>query len=371
MITVVFIGGIRTHYIKINAIQYAINRLDASIRENFNFIFIDTGQHFDVALNGFKKELNLQFDYTLTHDNKESYEIACDIMNQLGAVFDDIQRKTKIDYVAVMGDVTTTIISTLSSVLKGIKVIHIESGARVKKGVGVEEYYRIATDHMASLCFASTETDYNNLVKEGLKSQSYFVGDVLYDYMKDISYENSNSFFYYKNRSIKRYDCSSHDYVLSSLHHSDNFTPDYLSQFFEILHDANINCLFIAHPKVLKILHEKKINLYDATVADYIPYKENLKAIANSKFIITDSGGIQREAYYLNKRCIVRSDMNIWKDLITCGSNAVASQEKNSLIQAINWARTNSETKFSYSGCFGEGDAIKKMLNILLMLEKK
>lgn len=370
MITVVFIGGIRTHYIKINAIQNALSTLDPCIKNNFNFIFIDSGQHYDIPLNGFKSELGLHFDYTLTHNNKEPYNIACDIMQQLGDIFNQIQIKTKIDYVAVMGDVTTTIVSALAAVLKGIKVLHIESGARVKRGIGGEEYYRTATDHLASICFASTKKDLKNLISEGLGDHSFFVGDVMYDYMKDIANIECNRFLYFQNGTRAEFDCSSHDYVLSSLHHAENLTPEYLSLFFNVLNCERIRSIFIAHPRVMKILENNKINTYDTVIADYIPYKENLKAISNSRFIITDSGGIQREAYYLNIRCIVRSDMNIWQDLVECGSNYVAKQDRYSLIQAIKWASQNAAVRLPYCGCFGDGNSVQKMLQIVSTLSE-
>lgn len=370
--TIVFIGGIRTHYIKINALQKVIAKLDNEITRKFNFIYIDTAQHYDEALNGFIDELGLHFDYRLSHDSKNPYDMISTMLIQLGKIFDEINAKTQIDYVAVLGDVTTTIISAIAAKFKSLKTLHIEAGARVGRGAGVEEYFRTAVDHISTMCFAATQNDYDNLVAEGLEDYAFFSGDIIYDYLKDYSYEHQKTSFLYKsNGTLKSFKCDSTDYIFSSIHHAENLDPLFLNKFFVALRETGLRTIFIAHPRIKKIIENNNIGTYDTVIADYIPYLENLCAIKNCKFVVTDSGGVQREAYYLDKRCVVRSDLNVWKCIVECGSNRIASKDFEGLLSAFEWANKHYLDSYEYNGCFGDGNAVKNILETVLCFDKQ
>lgn len=370
-ITLVIIGGIRTHYIKINAIQKVISNLSSDLVNKFDITYIDAAQHYDVALTGFVDELNIHFDYRLYHESKDSFQRLSSMFEKLGSILDKISTVKNIDYVITMGDVSTTAIASLVAITKQIKLIHIESGARIGRGNGSEEYFRTAADHLSSICFASTQMDFENLLSEGFKNRACFSGDVIYDYIrlkiKDI---DSKYFSYYISNEQNQFSCENPDYILASLHHAENLEGNTLQNLFSAIEQLGIRSIFIAHPRILKIIKNYDINTFSTIIVDRIPYLDNLCAIKNCRYIITDSGGIQREAYYFNKRCVVRSDLTVWRPIIEIGSNITVGKEKQELIDAMQWAEKNQNVTFLYNNCFGDGKAVKTILERILKEEK-
>lgn len=359
MINVVVVGGIRTHYIKINAVQKALKQLP-EITDRVNVIYVDAAQHYDVALTGFKQELGLSFNYVLEHETKESFERAVSIFAQIGRLFDKIQKEQKIDFVVVMGDVATTMVVAMAAVMKQIKVAHIEAGVRVARGNGQEEYYRTVADHVSSLCFASTQNDYDNLLREAFGHRAIFSGDIIYDYIKNYRpIVNKNLFHYGVGDKLFSFDCEQNDYVLVSLHHIENLNFDCLQNTFTAIHETGHRSIFIAHPRVKRLVKELGIETYHTVIADFIPYLDNLIAIANCRYALTDSGGIQRETFYFGKRCIVRSDLTVWKPIVEKGVNITCAGDLWSLRRAIATVEENLDMKYDGTDIFGNGNAVK------------
>lgn len=366
MVNIIIVGGIRTHYIKINAIQKVL-ALYPEILDSVNIIYVDAAQHYDYSLTMFKHELGLHFDYQLEHTTKDPFLRYASIFVESGKIFEKIQKEMDVDYVVVMGDVATTLMTAMSATMKGLKVVHIESGVRVGRGNGTEEYYRTAVDHISTLCFASTVEDYNNLLSEGFGERAFLSGDIIFDYIKQCNPSTDRQYFIYGDGNQEKcFDCYKSEYILVSLHHVENLNYNTLQNVFTVVHETGYRSIFIAHPRVKRLLIELGINTYDTIIADYIPYLENLIAIAHSRYIITDSGGIQREAYYYNKRCIVRSDLTIWKPLITCGSNTISSGDIDCLRDKTRWAEQNCLCRLNPINVFGSGNAISIIVNTLL-----
>lgn len=366
-INIVVIGGIRTHYIKINAIQKTFMNLSETIKNRFNITYINTAQHYDKALVSFIDELSLRFDYTLTHNSKDSFEILSSMFSNLGKILDIIMNKHTIDYVMVMGDVSTTAVASLVTITKKVKLIHIEAGVRIGRGVGNEEYFRIAADHYSDLCFASTRLDFENLCKEGLQDRSFFSGDIILDYLSNLEVIVEEDFNYFnKNGKLCSYKSKNSDFILTSLHHEENISKEVVQNLFEACFKSGYNSIFIAHPRILKLIRDNNINTYKTIISSGIPYLENLKAIKKCCFVITDSGGIQRESYYLDKRCIVRSSLCVWQPIIDSGSNITIGKTLNEILDGIKWAEENLTKEFRYNQCFGNGSAVKKIFEYLL-----
>ena len=362
---IVVVGGIRTHYIKIHAFQTAWRRLPDEYREKMNVIYVNASQHYDDSLTRFIDELELNFDYTLDHNSKDKYSMICSIFEGLGSVFDDINARIPIDYVVVMGDVTTTVIAAISAYFKGLKIAHIEAGARIEKANSYEERFRTIVDELSSVCFASTKADLQNLLSEG-RDNCFFSGDIIWDYLKHYSFDTSiDTVLYRRNGEEISFDLTK-EYVLSSLHHDDNLDAEYLQQFFDVLSTYGFKCAFIAHPRVSRIIIDSDIDPHNIVIMDSLSYYDNLQLIKNSLFVITDSGGIQREAYYLNKRCIVRSNSNIWETIVDNNGSIVCDKRKQSLADAIEWANAHRFDEITYDGCFGEGEAVKQIIGVLL-----
>lgn len=366
VINVVVVGGIRTHYIKINAIQKVL-KLYPEITDKVNVIYVDVSQHYDKALTYFKEELDLSFDYVLHHDTTDSFGRASSIFYKVGQLFEEIGAKSKIDFVVVMGDVATTMIVAMAAVMKQLKIAHIEAGVRIARGNGIEEYYRTATDHISSVCFVSTQDDYVNLQREAFNARAVFTGDIIYDYIKDCAPTINKKMFYYGAcGELVPFNCNESDYILFSLHHVENLSYDNLQNTFTAVNRTGRRSIFIAHPRVKRLLQELSVNTYDTIIADYVPYLDNLIAIANCRFVLTDSGGIQREAFYFNKRCIVRSDLTVWQSIVNIGSNVKCDSDIDSLENAIAYAESNADKKYDCKNIFGNGTAVKTIFESLI-----
>lgn len=366
MINVVVVGGIRTHYIKINAIQKVL-KLYPEITDKVNIVYVDAAQHYDKALTGFKQELGLSFDYVLKHDTTDSFGRVASIFAQIGKLFDEIGAKNKIDFVVVMGDVATTITVAMAAFMKQLKIAHIEAGVRIARGNGAEEYCRTAADHVSSLCFAATQDDFVNLQREAFIDRAVFTGDIIYDYIKNCNPTvNKNKFLYGSGDKLISFDCKDNDYILFSLHHVENLNYENLQNVFLTVRETGRRSLFIAHPRVKRLLQELSINTYDSIIADFVPYLDNLVAIANCRFVLTDSGGIQREAFYFDKRCVVRSDLTVWQPIVECGSNVKCYGDAASLRQAIAYAESNADKKFDCKNLFGNGTAVKTIFESII-----
>ncbi len=365
-IRVVVVGGIRTHYIKIHAIQKVFSKLPAELQSRFEIIYVNVGQHYDYALTCHIDTLHVHFDYTLQHESKNSYDILSTIFNRFGVLIDTISLSGKIDYVVVMGDVATTAVSAMVAVIKSIKVVHIEGGGRVGRGNGNEEYYRTIADHCSTLCFASTQESNKNLLSEGLGVRSYFSGDIMYDYVKDYFQDEPFTEFGYILESKSKSYPLGRPYILSSLHHVENIDENLLQNLFLVLSETKFDSIFIAHPRIKKFIADKRIDTQNTLVVDAIPYHENLKAIKNSIFCLTDSGGIQREAYYFNKRCIVCSDLTVWKTIIKTGSNIKIGKTLAELKHGFQWAKENATVDYKYNGCFGDGHAVQTIFETIV-----
>ena len=362
---IVVVGGIRTHYIKIKALQYKIESFDSEFKKKFDIIYVNAAQHYDNALTVHIKELGVHFDYTLAHMTNDSYDILSSMFSLLGELFDKISSEGKIDYVVVMGDVATTAVAALVAVIKGIKVAHIEAGLRVMRGNGNEEYYRAISDQASTLCFAATRQDYDNLIAENYEHRAVFSGDIMYDFIKNvIPNMQGNTFTYLVNDKKYVYKPES-PYVLASLHHVENLSKETVGGLFCALDEMGYNSIFIAHPRVKKFIVNNNINTLNTKIVDAIPYIDNLYAISGSRFCFTDSGGIQREAYYLNRRCVVRSDLTIWPTILQSGNNIVCSPDLDDIRNALKWADANADKDIPYNGCFGDGSAVETIFHTI------
>ena len=198
-----------------------------------------------------------------------------------------------------------------------------------------------------------------------------FSGDVVYDFIKRLPSVQSSSFLYIFNNKMHTFDFSKQSYSLVSLHHLENLSENVLSVCFETIKTLETKIIFIVHPRVKKLLEQYKINTHNTILTDQIPYLQNLVAIKNAKYIITDSGGIQKEDYYLNIRCVVRSDEIVWESLIYIGANLQIGSSRSEFLRGIKWLKENSNASFDYCGEFGDGNAMEAILDELIKIEEE
>jgi UDP-GlcNAc3NAcA epimerase len=262
-------------------------------------------------------------------------------------------------WVILFGDTNSTLAGALAASKLHIPIAHIESGLRSFNMKMPEEINRIITDRLSTLLFCPTQRAVNNLIKEGFNNfNCHFkiVGDIMFDALKLFS------------GSLKQDKLNIPPYALCTLHRAENIDNDKrLKTLCETLNTISeeLQIIFPLHPRTKKRIIEKNIELnHNIKVIGPLPYIEFINYIKNSELVISDSGGIQKEAYFLKKNCIVLREETEWVELIERNNNILAGVFKNDIIEAFN-SRKLLNQDFS-SKIYGSGTTSKLILESIL-----
>jgi UDP-GlcNAc3NAcA epimerase len=350
-INVLVFAGVRPQYIKLSALNDGIAKFSSS-KFHFRPIYIDLGQHYDANLAG--KQIsasNLRFDFTIKQSDKRPMAILGNIISSLENIITHIPLKP--DWAIVFGDANCSLAAGIAAAKSNIKVAHIEAGIRVadtQEGLNSK-----LIDHLSSLYFASSQKCIDNLAHEGITQKVYDVGDIYYDVIKNLEEQidsNVPSF------STKK------GYVLVTLHHDIQF--NLIESLINFLLDYKFDTVFIYHPKYLhKIANLELENNPKIKILPPLVHSEMLGAIKASAFVITDSGGIQREAYFLKKHCLLVQKSAFWPELADGVIHKLVGLELENILGGLEWAENILEIPYPPIRGFGDGNAIQKILNCL------
>ncbi len=323
---VAIIGGVRPHFIKIAALQNAINEYNSAFinTEKIDAVYINSGQHYDAELCSIIDELGVKFDCTLRQQDTDEIHIIGNIINDL---YDTFKKYQKFDYVITIGDTTTTLATAVSAARLHYPVVHIEAGIRSGKLDSIEEAHRRMVDHVSSLHFCITKTGLKNLKLEGISDSAVWTGDLSYDFFKSYANKQANTFSNMKADS----------YILATMHKSRNFeSDDVIRNVIYALSEYPCEVLFVMHPKTRKKLFELGLTKSPGIrFVESISYGEMLSAIKGCKFLFTDSGGLQKEALFLSKRCLVRQDNTGWVNLINTNIHSLTGRNKDEILRDL------------------------------------
>ena len=346
---VVTVVGARPQFIKLAP-------LSEGLRSHFHEVIIHTGQHYDETMSKvFFDELEINKpDYNLEVGSGSHAIQTAQMMIRI----EEVLLIEKPSLVIVFGDTNSTLAAALVASKLGIKIIHIEAGLRSFNRSMPEELNRIATDHLSDYLFVPTNTAEKNLVNEGLIDRIENTGDIMVD---SVSYFLEKS----KNRSRILYhmDLKKNNYYLLTLHRPS--TVDDVSLLSKILNDLNNlgkKIIFPIHPRTKKVFKKiklpKKNNFIFLNPAGYLDF---LNLMSNAKKIITDSGGIQKEAYILKTPCVTLRTETEWVETVDNGWNLLLNpNSKNISLQIDSFITPESQKKL-----FGENPSLK-MINKLL-----
>lgn len=336
--------------------------LSKELRKNFEEIIVHTGQHYDIEMSKvFFEELNLPNpDYNLEVGSKSHAK-------QTGEIIISIEKvliKENPDLVLVYGDTNSTLGGALCASKLGFKICHIESGMRSYNKIP-EEINRVIVDHISDILICSTETAVNNLKKENMIKNVYLVGDLMIDALLnniDIAQKKSNI--------LKKLNLKSKNYILATIHRDENTTKKNLKKIIKTLIESNEKIILPLHPRTKKSLKEFSLNEQlkksKVKIIDPLPYLDMLILEKNSRKIITDSGGVQKEAYHFNVPCITLREITEWEETVKNNFNILVGTDKNKIIDAIE----NFEIHTKKINLYGNGDASKKIVNILKKIDK-
>jgi len=329
-------------------------------------ILVHTGQHYDREMSKFffddlgipKPDINLGIGSA--SDVAQTAKIM--------AEFEKVLLKEEPDLVIVVGDVNSTLAAALAAAKCKIKVAHVESGLRSFDSTMPEELNRILTDHVSDFLFTTEESGNKNLVNEGIdKGKIFFVGNVMIDSLLGHKEKSKQSKILSKLKLEKK------DYAVLTLHRPsnvDNKQP--LEYVLDILGEIQkkIKIVFPVHPRTLKNLDNFSLmnrikNQKNLIITEPLGYLDFINLMGNSKFVITDSGGIQEETTVLGVPCITMRNNTERPVTVEQGTNVLVSTDKRKIAEASNKLINGSNFK-SKTPQFWDGKAAKRIIDILI-----
>ena len=344
--------GARPQFVKSAMFSKAVQS-NASLNE----IIVHTGQHYDANMSDvFFKELGIpEPNINLGISELNHGAMTGRMLEKLEAVM----IKESPDLVLVYGDTNSTLAASLAASKLHIKIAHVESGLRSYNKLMPEEKNRLITDHLSDFLFCPTETAVDNLRKEGLKNGVHLVGDIMLDlsiYANEIiSTQNANIENKY-----------SEDYVLLTLHRPENTDNKIrLEEIFKAMNkiSKDIEIVMPIHPRTKKIIAGKSQWLDGIKIIDPQPYLSFTSLQKSAKAIFTDSGGLQKEAFFNSVPCITLRDETEWKETVELGWNDVVGANHPAIIEA--WKNIDHKKRVNNVSPYGEGDTAKRIMNII------
>jgi UDP-GlcNAc3NAcA epimerase len=355
MLHILTVIGARPQIIKAAALSRAIR---AHFSEKLKETIVHTGQHYDENMSQvFFEELGIPSPEFNLHIGSGEREMQ---INKMVAELQDLIQQVKPDAILVYGDTNSTKAGAEAGHNLQIPVVHIEAGLRSFNNNMPEEINRIYTDKVSTLLFSPTKTGIENLAKENITKGVYHCGDVMYD----------NSLFFAalaekQNDFLKKENLKPGNYFLATIHRDFNTdNADRLTAIFEslenICEEHKMPVVIPLHPRTKKqvsLLPELEKKILSSENIRIIPPASFLEMILlekKAKLVLTDSGGVQKEAFYFQKPCVILRPETEWVELVECGAAILAHADRNKIQEAV---RALLQKKIDYPEIFGDGHA--------------
>lgn len=345
MLKIITILGARPQFIKAGSVSREIAK-----HKDIQEIIVHTGQHYDVNMSDvFFNEMQIpKPDYFLNIGGKSHGAMVGQMIEKV----EEILVKEKPDWVMVYGDTNSTLAGAISASKLHIKVAHVEAGLRSFNMQMPEEINRILTDRISSVLFCPTQAAVDNLNNEGINNwqtdaKVSLVGDVMQD----------GAIFYKKLAQKPAGLVVSDDFVLCTIHRAEN-TNDVtrLNQIMSALNEIALTKQVILplHPRTKKILETGDYDTANLTIIDPLGYLNMIWLIDHCTLVMTDSGGLQKEAFFFNKPCLTMRDETEWVELIDNNYNILVGADRNSILEAYH---SHSFSKTFKLDLYGTGQA--------------
>lgn len=359
-VKVVTVLGARPQFIKAAAISRAIrNRQGSPIEE----VLVHTGQHYDANMS------RVFFDELDIPHPRYNLEIAGGLHGAMtGRMLEAIEAvllAEKPDWVLIYGDTNSTLAGALAAAKLHIPVAHVEAGLRSFNMRMPEEINRILTDRVSSLLFCPTETAVNNLKAEGVSDGVHNVGDVMYDvalFYRDRARHQS--------KITQTLGLALRGFALATCHRAENTDdPKKLGEILSALSElaAQTPVVFPLHPRTRKLINAYGLShhLASLTVTEPLPFLDMVALEQAALLILTDSGGVQKEAFFYGVPCITMREETEWVETVSLGWNRLVGASKRSILAAI--AETLSGRRDAVnSRPYGQGKAAVDILSYLV-----
>jgi len=323
--------------------------LSAALRKKFESLSIHTGQHYDENMSRvFFDELKMDRpDFLLDLGKATTHGAQTGVMLQQ---IEEILVREKPDAVLVYGDTNSTIAGSLAAAKLGIPIIHIEAGLRSYNREMPEEINRVVTDHLSQLLFAPTTVAIDNLAKEGITQGVFLTGDVMCDslnMMKPFLEHKQDGRYYFV--------------TLHRPYNTDN--QERLTSVLNVLNGLDLPVVFPIHPRTSGLLARWGVDLStfgNIRFVDPVGYKDCLSYQSGADCVITDSGGIQKEAYMLHRQCITIRKETEWVETLEGGCNTLVFDNLAQIPELLQRRGT-----LTFKDLYGDGHAADEIVSII------
>ena len=372
----VTIIGARPQIIKAAALSRAIkNHFSGKIQE----VIVHTGQHYDDNMSQvFFDELGIPHpDYNL-HVGSASHGVQTARMTE---GIEALLMKEQPDFIVLYGDTNSTLAGAVAAAKIHVPIVHIEAGLRSFNKSMPEEINRIVCDHCSTLLFTPTHAGLENLKREGFPMDNdgpYTIDNPKVYHCGDIMYDNSLHFAEIaeeKTDIIQRLALADKPFILATIHRDSNTDhPERLNAIFDALIQLSktIQVVLPLHPRTAKLLKtnldsEKQTLIFNSPSICLIPPVSFLEMIAlerHARLVMTDSGGVQKEAYFFKKPGIILRPETEWVEIVQTGNAILADADKERIMEA--WAHFQSNPPTVFPEIFGDGHAAEFMLEKII-----
>jgi UDP-GlcNAc3NAcA epimerase len=357
---IVTVIGARPQFVKAAVVSRAIEQhnlqpTNSQVEEKI----VHTGQHFDENMSAvFFDQMNIP----RPHYNLEINSLSHGAMTgKMLEKIEEVLLSETPDWVLVYGDTNSTLAAALAAKKLHIKVAHVEAGLRSFNMKMPEEVNRILTDRISDMLFCPTDSAIENLEKEGyntIDAKRIKCGDVMLD-----------AAIYYQNRATKPPEVDTkNDFILCTIHRPENTDDkEKLTAIFEALEEISqkLKIVLPLHPRTKKKLEEFGIRPgNNIQVLAPVGYFEMIWLLSHCNMVITDSGGLQKEAFFFKKPCITAREQTEWTELVSHGVNFLTGSDKELILETVDKVRTNAiEFNFDF---YGDGASGKTIVDALL-----
>lgn len=341
--------GARPQFVK----AAAVSRI---LREKHTEILVHTGQHYDERMSDvFFRELGIpEPDYNLEVGSAGHSVQTGEMLIRMEPIFE----KEKPDWVLVYGDTNSTLAGALVASKLNIPIAHVEAGLRSFNREMPEEINRVLTDHISQLLFCPAQKAVDNLKLEGVTSGVHIVGDVMYDAVLRHSEAAEK-----KSTILKSLELTSKQYLLATVHRASNVDDtNTLLNILDTFAMLGETVVFPIHPRTRKAIQAAGFSLGgNIKLIDPVGYLDMLWLEKNSRLILTDSGGVQKEAYWFGTPCVTLREETEWVETVDAGWNVVVGTERERILTAVQ----NGPLPIVHPNLFGAGDASQKIVQLL------
>lgn len=357
--------GARPQFVKLAPVCRAIAAANAGNRRIESFI-VHTGQHYDPAMSDvFFSELDIpRANLDLGVGSGSHGHQTARMLEALEAAMVEHRPGLVLTY----GDTNSTLAATLAAAKLHLPLAHVEAGLRSFNRRMPEEVNRLTADHLSDLLFAPTPAAMQNLATEGLAARSMQVGDVMLDAMRAFA-----PLALARSKVLERLGLLPGNYLVATLHRAENTTPERLQPLLHALAAAGSIArpvVLSIHPRTAQMIRSAAVALPDGRflrAIDPLGYLDMIALVAGARLVLTDSGGLQKEAFFLGRPCVTLRDETEWVETVEAGANVVTGTDPQRILDAVaRWERAPAGGTAGFAAVadrlYGEGRAAERIV---------